>query len=108
MSNRKRRMADGGYKSHFDAMNDTHTIYRLPPDQLWAQVLRREPGAVLYAVTTMGIHCRPGCPSPRPLRMNVRFFRNCGEAEAAGFRSCRRCDPKGERARLAQAVVQDA
>jgi AraC family transcriptional regulator of adaptative response/methylated-DNA-[protein]-cysteine methyltransferase len=38
----------------------------------------------------------------------VRFFRNCSEAEAAGFRACRRCDPKGERARLALAVVQDA
>jgi AraC family transcriptional regulator of adaptative response/methylated-DNA-[protein]-cysteine methyltransferase len=31
-----------------------------------------------------------------------------GEAEQAGFRACKRCDPKGERARIAQAVVQDA
>src|SRR4051794_24089264 len=108
MSNRKRRMADGGYKSHFDAMKDTHTIDRLPHDQLWDQVIRREPGDFLYAVATMGIFCRPGCPSPRPLRKNVRFFRNVGEAETAGFRVCRRCDPKGERARLAQAVVEDA
>ncbi len=55
----------------------------------------------------MGIYCKPGCPSPAPLRKNVRFFRNCGEAEVAGFRACKRCDPKGDRARLAQAVVQD-
>ena len=89
-------------------MKNTHMIDRLSHDQLWDQVIRREPGDFLYAVTTMGIYCRPGCPSPRPLRQNVRFFRNWGEAEAAGFRACRRCDPKGERARLAQAVVQDA
>jgi AraC family transcriptional regulator of adaptative response/methylated-DNA-[protein]-cysteine methyltransferase len=93
---------------HYRGMKDTHMIDRLSDDQLWDQVIRREPGNFLYAVTTMGIYCRPGCPSPRPLRKNVRFFRNIGEAEAAGFRACKRCDPKGERARLAQAVVQDA
>src|ERR1700721_4855063 len=56
----------------------------------------------------MGVYCRPACPSPRPLRKNVRFFRSPPEAEAAGFRACKRCDPKGERARIAQAVVRDA
>ena len=101
-------MATTTGNAHYSGMKDTHTIDRLPHDQLWDQVIRREPGDFLYAVTTMGVYCRPGCPSPRPLRKNVRFFRNCGEAEAAGFRACRRCDPKGERARLAQAVVQDA
>jgi AraC family transcriptional regulator of adaptative response/methylated-DNA-[protein]-cysteine methyltransferase len=78
-------------------------------DLLWDQVLnRQETDDFLYAVTTMGVFCRPNCPSPRPLRRNVRFFRNIAEAEAAGFRACKRCDPKGERARIAQAVVQDA
>ena len=102
--------ADGGPSGspHYSGMKDTHMIDRLSHDQLWDQVIRREPGEFLYAVTTMGVYCRPGCPSPRPLRKNVRFFRTCGEAEAAGFRACKRCDPKGERARLAQAVVQDA
>jgi len=89
-------------------MKETHAIDRLSDDQLWEQVLRREPGEFIYAVTTMGVFCRPGCPSPRPLRKNVRFFRTCAEAEAAGFRACKRCDPKGERARLAQEVVRDA
>ncbi len=93
---------------HYIGMKDTHMIDRMSHDQLWDQVIRREPGDFLYAVTTMGIYCRPGCPSPRPLRKNVRFFRTVGEAEAAGFRACKRCDPKGERARLAEAVVQDA
>jgi len=94
------------------SMKDTHSIDRVPEDVLWQQVLIRQPdgaaGDFLYAVTTMGVYCRPGCPSPRPLRKNVRFFRSCDEAEADGFRACKRCDPKGERARIAQEVVRDA
>jgi AraC family transcriptional regulator of adaptative response/methylated-DNA-[protein]-cysteine methyltransferase len=90
-------------------MNDALTLTdRLPDEHLWQQVLDRQPGDFLYAVTTMGVYCRPGCPSPRPLRRNVRFFATCEEAEAAGFRGCKRCDPRGERARIAQAVVRDA
>ncbi|HUB10685.1 MAG TPA: bifunctional DNA-binding transcriptional regulator/O6-methylguanine-DNA methyltransferase Ada [Acetobacteraceae bacterium] len=89
-------------------MKDTHPIDRLSDEHLWQQVLARQPGDFLYAVTTMGVFCRPGCPSPRPLRKNVRFFRGIAEAEAAGFRACKRCDPKGERAAIAQAVVRDA
>ena len=77
-------------------------------DTRWELVARREPADFLYAVTTMGIYCRPGCPSPRPRRENVRYFTGTGEAEAAGFRACRRCDPKGEREAIARAVVAGA
>ncbi len=78
-------------------------------DRLWSLVLRRETDeAFLYGVTTMGVYCRPGCPARRPLRQNVRFFGTSSEAEAAGFRACKRCDPKGERERLVQEVVRDA
>jgi AraC family transcriptional regulator of adaptative response/methylated-DNA-[protein]-cysteine methyltransferase len=77
-------------------------------DQRWDIVRRREPAGFLYAVTTMGVFCRPGCPSPPPKRQNVRFFAAWPEAEAAGFRACRRCDPKGERAALAREVVAAA
>jgi AraC family transcriptional regulator, regulatory protein of adaptative response / methylated-DNA-[protein]-cysteine methyltransferase len=87
----------------------TYEPRELMPDELmWDKVLRREPDEFFYAVTTMGVYCRPGCPSPRPLRRNVRFFRTAAQAERAGFRACRRCDPKGERERLAQEVVRDA
>lgn len=90
-------------------MQDTHMIDRISEEHLWDQVQSRQTGAdFLYAVATMGIYCRPACPSPRPLRKNVRFFRSPSEAEAAGFRPCKRCDPKGERARIAQEVVRDA
>ncbi len=77
-------------------------------DQRWDIVRRREPAGFLYAVTTMGVYCRPGCPSPPPKRSNVRFFAAWAEAEGAGFRACKRCDPKGERAALARAVVEAA
>jgi AraC family transcriptional regulator of adaptative response/methylated-DNA-[protein]-cysteine methyltransferase len=102
-------MAAAARPGQIARMQDTHHIDRVPEEHLWDQVLARRPGTdFLYAVTTMGVFCRPGCPSPRPLRKNVRFFLSPPEAEAAGFRACKRCDPKGERARLAREVVRDA
>jgi AraC family transcriptional regulator of adaptative response/methylated-DNA-[protein]-cysteine methyltransferase len=89
-------------------MNDMISIDQTPDELLWQTVLNRQPGEFLYAVTTMGVYCRPGCPSPRPLRKNVRFFASVPQAEAAGFRACKRCDPKGDRERLGQEVVRDA
>ena len=77
-------------------------------DQRWDLVTRRQPADFLYAVTTMGVYCRPGCASRLPLRRNTRFFAERAEAEQAGFRACKRCDPKGERADLARAVVAGA
>ncbi len=77
-------------------------------DTRWTLVAGRQQAEFLYAVTTMGIYCRPGCPSPLPKRQNVRFFEAVDAAEAAGFRACKRCDPKGERAAIARAVVEDA
>ncbi len=78
-------------------------------DTRWDLVRRRESAAdFLYGVATMGIYCRPGCPSPRPRRENVRFYADVAAAEAAGLRPCRRCDPRGERAALAREVVRDA
>lgn len=78
----------------------------------FAAVLARDAkpacGAFLYAVTTQGVYCRPGCPSPPPLRRNTRFFTECALAEAAGFRPCKRCDPRGDRARLQAEAVRAA
>ena len=73
----------------------------------WQAVQQRLPGDFLYGVTTMRVFCVPACPSPRPLRRNIRYFAGPDEAEDAGYRACRRCDPKGERAAIARAVVDD-
>ncbi|MDZ3824636.1 MAG: bifunctional DNA-binding transcriptional regulator/O6-methylguanine-DNA methyltransferase Ada [Pseudoxanthomonas sp.] len=65
----------------------------------WAAVLARDPAAdaaFRYAVRSTGVFCRPTCPARRPLRVNVVFFAGAAEAEAAGFRPCRRCRPNGE------------
>jgi AraC family transcriptional regulator of adaptative response/methylated-DNA-[protein]-cysteine methyltransferase len=77
-------------------------------ERLWQIVLARQPAEFLYGVITMGVYCRPGCPSRTPLRRNVRFYDSCEAAEAAGLRACKRCDPKGARAALAREVVEDA
>jgi AraC family transcriptional regulator of adaptative response/methylated-DNA-[protein]-cysteine methyltransferase len=101
-------MAPPSTRRQIGGMNSMTRI-DLPPDEtLWQAVLTRQTGDFLYAVTTMGIYCRPTCPSPRPKRQNVRFFASVDTAEEAGFRACKRCDPKGERARIAQAVVRGA
>jgi AraC family transcriptional regulator of adaptative response/methylated-DNA-[protein]-cysteine methyltransferase len=71
----------------------------MPDDDLhWQAVLARDAAsdaAFVYSVASTGVYCRPTCPSRRPLRRNVRFFMSCDAAEAAGFRACKRCDPRG-------------
>jgi AraC family transcriptional regulator, regulatory protein of adaptative response / methylated-DNA-[protein]-cysteine methyltransferase len=77
-------------------------------DLRWNLVTRREKADFIYGVVTMGIYCRPGCPARLPKRENVRYFVTTEQAEAGGFRACKRCDPKGEREAIARAVVRDA
>ncbi len=66
----------------------------------WQAVLARDrasDGAFVFAVRTTGIYCAPGCPARRPKPENVIFFETAAEAEAAGFRPCRRCRPDASR-----------
>jgi AraC family transcriptional regulator of adaptative response/methylated-DNA-[protein]-cysteine methyltransferase len=75
-------------------------------DARWAAVVRRDrraDGAFYYSVRTTGVYCRPSCAARQARRENVRFHRTRQEAEAAGFRPCKRCRPDeaapgGERA----------
>ena len=62
----------------------------------WNAVVGRDAAAdgdFVYAAVTTGIYCRPSCPTPTPLRRNVRFFPDPAAAEAAGFCACKRCRP---------------
>jgi AraC family transcriptional regulator of adaptative response/methylated-DNA-[protein]-cysteine methyltransferase len=62
----------------------------------WSGVAGRDAasdGRFVYAVVATGIYCRPSCPTPTPLRRNVRFFPDVAAAEAAGFCACKRCRP---------------
>ncbi|HEY5623300.1 MAG TPA: bifunctional DNA-binding transcriptional regulator/O6-methylguanine-DNA methyltransferase Ada [Gammaproteobacteria bacterium] len=66
-------------------------------EQRWAAVRARNhalDGVFVYAVKTTGVFCRPSCPSRQSKRDNTEFFRSPGDAEAAGYRACKRCHPK--------------
>jgi AraC family transcriptional regulator, regulatory protein of adaptative response / methylated-DNA-[protein]-cysteine methyltransferase len=60
-------------------------IMTLSTGSLWYTILERRQGDFIYAVTTMGVYCRPGCPSPRSLRENVRFFPDVAAAADCSF-----------------------
>lgn len=78
--------------------------------QKWQAVVqrdRRADGVFVYAVRTTGIFCRPVCSSRRPNRTNVSFHASAEEAESAGFRPCKRCNPTAPIAnRLSRPVVE--
>lgn len=66
------------------------------PDRCYRAVSSRDPrfdGWFVVAVTSTGIYCRPSCPARTPSRPNVRFYATAAGAQAAGFRSCKRCRP---------------
>jgi AraC family transcriptional regulator of adaptative response/methylated-DNA-[protein]-cysteine methyltransferase len=65
-------------------------------DPRWQAVLARDAaadGRFYYSVRTTGVYCRPSCPARTAKPENVRFHPNREDAEAAGFRPCRRCKP---------------
>lgn len=51
-------------------------------------------GLFFTAVTSTRIYCRPSCPATTPKPQNVRFYLTAAEAEANGFRPCKRCRPE--------------
>ncbi len=77
----------------------------------WAAVARRDPRAddvFYYSVRTTGVYCRPSCAARLARRENVRFHSSTADAEAAGFRPCKRCRPNELplAARRAEAVAK--
>lgn len=63
-------------------------------DGAWGDLTARRRRDGVYAVVSTGIYCRFGCVARLPLRVNVREFAAAADAEAAGFRACKRCHPK--------------
>ena len=67
-------------------------------DERWTAVVHRDPkadGKFYFSVKTTGVYCRPSCAARLARRENVRFHLSCQEAERAGFRACKRCQPNG-------------
>lgn len=50
-------------------------------------------GEFVYSVRSTNIYCRPTCPARLARRANVGFYKTPLEAEADGFRACKRCKP---------------
>ena len=82
------------------AMNPSSDKLQIPTatqnDPRWTLLKTRTSAAdeqFLYSVKTTGVYCRPSCPA-RPARPeNVQFHATCADAERAGFRPCKRCQP---------------
>src|SRR5580658_198724 len=65
-------------------------------DPRWSAVVARDrgqDGKFYYSVKTTGVYCRPSCGSRRANPGNVAFYASAADAEAAGFRPCKRCRP---------------
>lgn len=80
-------------------------------DARWHAVQGRDAqadGRFVYAVKTTGIYCRPSCPARRPAPGNVAFYATPDAAEAAGFRACLRCHPRGVSTARANAALIEA
>jgi len=84
----------------------------LDEEKCWSAVRAHDAsqdGQWFYSVKTTGVYCRPGCASRQPLRKNVAFYATNKEAEAAGFRPCKRCRPnEGSQADRHVAAVERA
>ena len=68
-------------------------------DHCWQALCDRDEAydnRFVFAVHSTRIFCRPSCPARRPRRDRVSFFSDAAQAEAAGYRPCRRCSPQGQ------------
>ncbi len=87
-----------GTKPFPDSSRSVASLAR-SPRLWWNAVVNRNSrwdGVFVFAVKSTGIYCRPSCPSRRPRRNQVNFFQSPQDAEAAGFRPCKRCCPDGK------------
>jgi methylphosphotriester-DNA--protein-cysteine methyltransferase len=65
----------------------------------WRALTIRDPqanGQFVYAVKSTLCYCRPTCPARLARRANVEFYETAFQAEAAGYRACKRCKPDEE------------
>ncbi|KAJ5689161.1 Ada DNA repair metal-binding [Penicillium macrosclerotiorum] len=82
--------------------------------QRWQAITTRDAtiNSFVYAVLTTKIYCRPSCAARLARRANVQFYDTPAQAEAAGFRPCKRCRPQSGRTAVESnpqtAIVQQA
>ncbi|KAK1252034.1 hypothetical protein MKX08_003221 [Trichoderma sp. CBMAI-0020] len=81
-----------------DANLDSPACISLFEDDLsrWEAVKDRNAiadGLFFCASAKTKVYCRPVCKARLPRRENVSFYKTSTEAQAAGFRPCKRCRP---------------
>jgi AraC family transcriptional regulator, regulatory protein of adaptative response / DNA-3-methyladenine glycosylase II len=67
------------------------------PVVCWQALRSRDPrfdGKFFAGVVTTRIYCRTICPVPLNKAENIRWFATAADAQDAGFRPCRRCNPR--------------
>ena len=77
-------------------VKETQLAARIVSDPRWAKIVARDKaadGSFYYSVKTTGVYCRPSCPARQARPENVQLYSTTTEAEAAGFRPCKRCKP---------------
>jgi AraC family transcriptional regulator, regulatory protein of adaptative response / methylated-DNA-[protein]-cysteine methyltransferase len=77
-------------------VKDTRQAATTESDPRWVSVVSRDSqadGTFYYSVTTTGVYCRPSCAARRARPEHVQFHATCADAEKAGFRPCKRCQP---------------
>ena len=65
----------------------------------YASMLARDPagdGRFFVCVRTTNIYCRPVCPARPPYLKNCVFVATARDAQALGFRACKRCRPESD------------
>lgn len=64
-------------------------------DPRWQSIVARDAAAsFLYSVKSTGVYCLPSCAARLPRPENVAFHASCDDAERAGFRPCKRYQPR--------------
>ena len=89
-------MEKNGMKTSLRISPTSRRAPYLSDDQRWHAIVRGDhnaDGKFYYSVKTTGVYCRPSCASRLARRENVAFHTSCADAEKAGFRPCKRCQP---------------
>jgi AraC family transcriptional regulator, regulatory protein of adaptative response / methylated-DNA-[protein]-cysteine methyltransferase len=90
------------------AMSSEHQEAAMPGLRAMRKALatrdRRFDGRFVYGVVTTGVFCRPSCASRAAKPENVRFFATPAQAQEAGLRPCKRCDPTANNSRSSQRI----
>jgi AraC family transcriptional regulator of adaptative response/methylated-DNA-[protein]-cysteine methyltransferase len=77
-------------------------------DPRWARILARDKTAddeFWYSVATTGVYCRPSCASRGANPKNVALHDTLADAQATGFRPCKRCKPDGPSSEVLDAAI---